>query len=101
MIISEYERTKLHHANETRKVKDFAVGVPTVEDTRKIEEFCALINFRPESLFQRLLDVLQSRLLLDEVKVGKDANDFWKSMRLQDVEKLEGLLYAVSRTRKE
>lgn len=82
MAISEYERTELHHADETREVEDFAVGIPTVEDTGKIEEFCALVYFCPKSFFQRFLSVLENGLFLNEVEMGEDADDFWKSVGL-------------------
>jgi len=58
MAISEHERTELHHANKTREIEDFAVGIATVEDTGQIEELGALIDFRPKSLFERFLGVL-------------------------------------------
>lgn len=82
MAISEYERTELHHTDETREVEDFAVGIPTVEDTGKIKEFCALIDFCPKSLFECFLGVLEDGLFLDEVEMGEDADDFWKSVGL-------------------
>lgn len=60
MAISEYEGTELHHADETREIEDFSVRVATVEDTGEIEKFCALVDFRPESFFERLFGVLES-----------------------------------------
>lgn len=82
MAISEYERAELHHANETREIEDLTVGIPTVEDTGKIEEFCTLVNFRPKSLFECFLGVPERGLFLNEIEMGKDADDFWKSVGL-------------------
>lgn len=96
MVVSEYERTELHHANETREVEDFAVGIPAIKDTRKIKEFCSLVDFCPKSLFERFLGVPESGLFLNEVEMGEDADDFWKSMGLQYVEELEGFLCTTS-----
>lgn len=58
MAIPEYERTELHHANETREIEDFAVGIATVENARQVEQLCTLVYFRPEPLLECFLGVL-------------------------------------------
>lgn len=58
MAISEYKRTELHHADEAREIEDFAVRIATIENARKIEELCALVDLCPKSLFERFLGVL-------------------------------------------
>lgn len=70
MGITENERTEFHDGNETGEVEDFGIGVTTVDDSRKIEEFCALIDFRPETLLEGFFSGLEGSGLFNEVKVG-------------------------------
>ncbi len=68
---------------------DFVVRVSAVKHARQIEEFGSLVNFGPESFFERLLRCTKYRLLANEVKMCQNANDLGKPMGLQDIEELE------------
>lgn len=52
MSIPKDEGSKLHDADETGKIKDLGIGITTVENTREIEKFCALIYLIPETSFE-------------------------------------------------
>ena len=52
MSISEDERTEFHDGDETREIHNFRVWITTVENARKVEEFCALVYFCPETVFE-------------------------------------------------
>ena len=95
MRVAEDERAELHHADEAREVHDLGVGVASVEHTGEVEELRALVDFRPEALLEHLLGGAQRRGFLDEVEVGKDADDLGEAMGLEDVEELEGFLWCV------
>lgn len=92
MGVAEDKRTKFHDADESREVKDFSVGVAAVQNTREVEELRALVDFSPETLFERFLGILEYGRLFDEVKVGEDSDDFRETMSLEDIEELEGFL---------
>lgn len=96
MGVAEHERTEFHDADESREVEDLSVWVAAVQDTGEVEELRALIDFGPETLFERFLGILEYGCLFDEVEVGENSDDFGKAMSLEDVEKLECFL--VSRT---
>lgn len=65
MGISEYQRAKLHHRDETRQVLDFSVWIASIEYTREIEEFCSLVNLGPESLLEGLFGRALDSCLFD------------------------------------
>ena len=92
MSISEDQRAEFHDADEATEVEGFGIGVATVEDTREVEQFCTLINLRPEPLFESLFGCTKNGGFLDEVQMSEDADDFGEAMGLQDVQKLKGLL---------
>jgi len=71
------------------------VGITAVKNTGKIEEFCALVNFSPETLFESLFGGTLGGKFFDEVQMGKDSNYFWETMSLEDVEEFEGFLYGI------
>lgn len=52
MAVPKNQRPELHDANETRKIEDLSVGITTIENTREIEELCALVYFIPETFFE-------------------------------------------------
>ena len=54
MGVSEDERTEFHDRYETGEIHDFCVWITTIENTGKVEEFCALVYFRPETVFESL-----------------------------------------------
>lgn len=92
MRVAEDERAEFHDADESREVKDLSVGVAAVQDTREVEELRALVDFSPETLFERFLGILKYSGLFDEVKVGEDSDDFGETVSLEDVEELERFL---------
>jgi hypothetical protein len=53
--IPEDERTEFHNRDEARKVENFGIRVPTVNDARQIEELSALVDLGPKPLFKGLL----------------------------------------------
>ena len=90
--IAKSEGPKLEHRDEPAQIRNFSVRITTIENTRKIEKLCALINLGPETFFQHFLSVSLRAGLLDEIKVREHANDFGKPMGLKDVQKLECFL---------
>lgn len=92
MRIAKYERAEFHDRDKTGEVEDLGVGISTIEDTGEVEEFCSLVDFCPESLFEGFLCGFEGGGFFDEVEVGKDTDDFGEAMGLEDVEKLEGFL---------
>jgi hypothetical protein len=92
VLIPEHERPELHDRDESREEVDLAIGVSTVEHTGEGEELGALVDLGPESVLEAFLGVFESRSLLDEVHVGKEADDFGETVRLEHVEKLECFL---------
>ena len=94
MGITEDERTELHYADEAGKVKDFGVGIAAIMYAGEVEKFSTLIDFCPETLFESLLCHTKGSLFLDEVEMRKDADDFRKTMYLENVEEFEIFLYA-------
>jgi hypothetical protein len=85
MRIAENEGAEFHDGNEASEVEDFGVGVTAIDNTRKVEKFCALVDFCPETLFKGFFGGLEGSGLFYEIEVGENANDFWKTMGLQDV----------------
>ena len=96
MGVAENERAEFHDADESREVKDFSVGVAAVQNTREVEELRALVDFSPETLFERFLGILEYGRLFDEVKVGEDSDDFRETMSLEDIEELKRFLVSKS-----
>lgn len=52
MAVPEYQRPELHDTDETRQIEDLGVGIATVEDTREIEELCALVYLIPKAFLE-------------------------------------------------
>jgi hypothetical protein len=52
VAVSEDQWPELHDADETRKIEDLGVGISPIENTREIEEFCALVYLIPETSFE-------------------------------------------------
>lgn len=46
------KRAKLCYANEPRQVEDLTLQVLAVLDTRQVEQFGTIIDFRPKALLQ-------------------------------------------------
>ena len=92
MRVAEDERTELHDGDEATEVLDLGVGVAAVEHAGEVEELCALVYLCPETLLERLFGVTLRLDLLDEVEVGKDADDFGEAVRLEDVDEFKGFL---------
>ena len=92
MGVAKDEGAELHDRDEAGEVENLGVGVAAVEDAREVEELCALVDLRPEALLEGLFGVFECRGFFDEVEVGEDADDFGETVRLEDVEKLEGFL---------
>jgi len=67
MSVAEDERTKLHHTDEAGEEVDLGVGISTVDDAGKGKELGSLVDFRPKSMFQALLGVLEGGSLFDQV----------------------------------
>jgi len=86
------KRAEFDNGDESRKVQDFIVGIPTVENTRKVEKLCPLIYLCPEPFLQNLFCVSEGRCLLDQVEVGEHTDDFWETVGLQDIEEFKRFL---------
>jgi hypothetical protein len=65
MRIPKYQRSKLHHRDEAGKILNFRVRIAAVEDSRKIKELGALIDFSPESFLEGLFGGSLDGNLLD------------------------------------
>lgn len=85
MAISEDKRSELHHADEARKIQDLSVWIASVEDAGEVKELCTLIYLCPKTLLDGFLCDLQSRLLLDQIQMRKNTDDFREAVSLQDV----------------
>jgi len=92
MRVPKNKRTEFHDGDEPRKVQDFVVRVPAVENTREVEKLCPLIYFCPESFLQSLFCVSERRRLLDQVQVGEHTDGLWETVGLQYVEELKRFL---------
>jgi len=69
-----------------------------MEQTRQVEELGAIVDLRPEAVFQLLLALSQLLGILDHVQMGKHTHDLGHAVHLADVQKLENLhLEAVAR----
>lgn len=85
MRVAEDQWAKFHDTDKAGKIQNFRVRITTVENTRQIEEFCALIYLRPETLFECLLGHFEGVCLLDKIKVRENAYDLGKAVGLQNV----------------
>lgn len=65
MRIPENQRPKLHHRDEASEILDFGVRIAAVEDSRKIKELGALIDFSPEPFLEGLFGGSLDGNLLD------------------------------------
>lgn len=92
MGVPEDEGAEFHDADKASEVQNFGVGISTIEHTGEVKKFCTLVDFGPEALFESLFGVLEGCSFFHEVEVGKDADNFWESMRLENIEKFEGFL---------
>lgn len=92
MSVAEDKGSELHDGDEAGEIEDFGVRIAAVEHARQVEELGTLVDLRPKTLFQGLLGSAEGCSLLNEVKVGEDADNFGEAMRLQDVEELECFL---------
>ena len=52
MSVSEDERAEFHDRDETGEIHDFCVWITAIENAGEVEEFCALIYFCPETVFE-------------------------------------------------
>lgn len=95
MRISENERSEFHDGDETGEIEDFSIGISAIDNSRKIEEFCALIYFCPETLFKSFFCGFEGCSFFNEVKVGEDTYDFGEAVGLEDIEELERLLQRI------
>ena len=80
MGIPPYERSKLHHGDEPGKIHNLRIGVSTIEDTRKIEEFSSGIDFGPESFFESFFCGRESGCFFDKIEVGQNAYNFGETV---------------------
>ena len=80
MTIPEDERSELHDTNEAGEIQDFCIRIAAIQDTREVEEFGPLVDFRPKSFFQSFLRCTEGCSLLDQVQVCEDTNDFGETM---------------------
>ena len=92
MCVAEYEGAEFHHGDETAEILYLLVGVATIEDAGQVKELGTLIDFGPEALLESLFGGALGGDFFDEIKVGKDTDDFGEAVRLQDVEELKGFL---------
>lgn len=85
MGITENEGAEFHDGNEAGEVEDFGVGITAVDDAGKVEKFCPLVNFCPETLFEGFFGGFEGSSLFYEVEVSENADDFGETMGLEDV----------------
>lgn len=52
MSVSEDKRAEFHDRDETGEIHDFCVWIAAIENAGQVEEFCALIYFGPETVFE-------------------------------------------------
>jgi hypothetical protein len=50
--------------------------------TRKVEQFCSLINFCPEPMFQNFFSLFQLLVILEHVQMSQNTHDSRESMHL-------------------
>lgn len=80
MGVSEDEWTEFHDADKPREVENLGVWITAIDEPTQIKEFCALVDFRPETFLQILLGALECVGLFDEVQVGEDTDDFGEAV---------------------
>ena len=93
MGVSENERAEFHDRDETGQIHDFRIWITTIENAGEVEEFCALVYFCPETVFEGFFGGFECGGFFDEVQVGEDTDDFWESVGLEDVEEFKNFLY--------
>ena len=80
MSVSEDERTEFHDRDETGQIHDFCIRITTIENAGEVEEFCALVNFCPETVFEGFFGGFEYGGFFYEVQVGEDTDYFWESV---------------------
>lgn len=70
MVVSEDKGSELHDADKPAQIVDFRIRVPPVKDSREVEEFGTVVDFRPESFLEKLLGLALSADFFYEVEVG-------------------------------
>lgn len=55
----------------------------------QVEQLCTLINFRPESILQELLSLLQCFSVGNRIEMCKNSHDFRHAVNLTDVEEFK------------
>lgn len=82
MVVPEDQRSELHGGDEAAHVVDLGIGITAVQDTGEVEELGAIVDLGPETLLEGFLGFTLQGDLLDEVQMGEDADDFWKTVCL-------------------
>ena len=67
MSVSEDERTEFHDGYETGEIHDFCIWITTIENAGEVKEFCALVYFCPETVFECFFCGFESCGFFDEV----------------------------------
>lgn len=69
MCVTEHQGAEFHDADESGEIENFGVRVSAIENAGKVEEFGALIDLCPETLFEGLFCIAKDGGFFDEVKV--------------------------------
>ena len=81
------QRTELHDRNESAEVLNFVFRVRAMDQSGQVEQFGSLVHFRPESVFQHFLRVLELLVIFEHVQVCQDAHDSRHTVNLMATEK--------------
>src|SRR6266550_2135389 len=90
--VSEDQRSEFHDGDEAREVEDLRIRISAIENAGEVKQLRPLVDFGPKSLFESFFSRSYDGSFFDKVQVGKDANDFGKSVGLEDVEEFERFL---------
>lgn len=70
MRVAKDQGSKLHHGDKSGEILDFSVWISAIENSREIEELCALIDFGPKPLLEGFFGRPLDCNLLDEIEVS-------------------------------
>jgi hypothetical protein len=80
------QRTELHDRNESAEVLNFVFRVRAMDQSGQVEQFGSLVHFRPESVFQHFLRVLELFVVLEHVQMCQDAHHSRHTVNLMATE---------------
>ncbi|EGT43605.1 hypothetical protein CAEBREN_13288 [Caenorhabditis brenneri] len=68
---------ELHNRNESRQIMDLIVFILSMNHSCHVEQFCTLIKFGPETMFQDFLGFIDTRDPIKHIKMIQDTHNAW------------------------